>query len=199
VSYFLSVYVVDTAQVRQKLGSNSETLVDVVSSERGAWFAHEDRQWADQINEGAPTSADAVRLIIAGGPFDEKYAYKYGYALQHLIACMGHHLSDDNFSSFRFGWLELVDEGLRNLGITAVNVTGLTCDGLPAPLPYTDHPSYGEWSHDECVKALAQWEASTEEQRGSLDRAVREAVEEAVTWMRDAAQDPDLGIACFMS
>lgn len=186
MSLSLSPYLVDLDKARGAIGSKDEKLRRMIGgkfkndmSRADDWFSHE-------IGNGAPSRYDALRAVIDGGPFDEKYGFQYGYAYEMICGFFGKHLYNNPFSPFRGDWLGQVDAGLARLGITAVEVGEFTYSP-PSPLPLPEgFPGYGEWSVEDCAKGLAQWEASAEDQRAALDREVLEAVECCVDWMLDS-------------
>lgn len=155
------------------------------------------RGWAR--DEGGPGIRDAIRAVIEGGPFDEQYGFMYGYAYKWICEFHGRFLDNSDFSPMRAGWLETVDEGLKALGVSAVSVTGLSYGGPPAPIPSSGMESgCGEWSFEECQKALEQWEAATDEAKSDLDPYVLEAAQSAMEWCRISAT-AGRGVAGFFS
>ncbi|MFJ8584386.1 hypothetical protein ACIRD2_06965 [Streptomyces sp. NPDC093595] len=201
MSYSLSPYLVDLAVVRGAVGSGDVKLRRMIGGRFKQRLAHDDDYFADEIERGAPTRYDALRAVIDGGPFDAapEFAFQYGYAYRMICEFHGRFLFNNHFSPFRGSWLEEVDAGLSALGITAVAVTDFMYGSVPDPLPHRDLPGYGEWSAEQCARGLAQWEASTPEQRGALDPEVLEAVESCVDWMREARAREGFGIAGFGS
>ncbi|WP_194813955.1 hypothetical protein [Nocardia sp. XZ_19_385] len=197
MSYSLSLYLVDLATVRSAIGSKDDKLRRMMGGRFKTQFAHSDEYWSSEIAEGAPTKYEAVRAVIDGGPFDDSYAYLYGYAYQAICEFHGRFLDNSSFSPFRSGWLELVDEGMVALGLDA-RISDFWYGSLPAELPRPDFvPCYGEWTADECTKLLEQWAATTPEQYADLDPYVIEAIESCVGWARAARAKPGAGIAGF--
>ncbi|GAA2420888.1 hypothetical protein GCM10010191_35290 [Actinomadura vinacea] len=198
MSYSLSPYLVDLNKLNGAIGAQDDKLRRMIGGRFKTRLAHDDEYFSDQIEEGCPTRYEAVRAVINGGPFDESYSFQYGYAFQTICEFYGRFLYNNHFSPFRGAWLETVDEGLAKLGIKAVAVTDFMYGSVPSPLPRPDHlPCYGEWTPAQCAEALAQWEATTQEQRDSLDSEVLEAVESCIEWTREAQNKPGWGVAAF--
>ncbi|RCV50012.1 DUF7691 family protein [Marinitenerispora sediminis] len=199
MSYALTTYVIDIDVARAAIGSKDEKLRRMIGGRFKRQLAADDRYFAHEIERGAPTRHEAVRAVIDGGPYDEQYAFQYGYAYQLVCEFYGRACFNNDFSPFRGDWLEQVDAGLKQLGITAVAVTEFGYGSLPAELPRPEHlPCYGEWSAEECRQALAQWEATTPDQRAALEYEVRTAIESCSRWWSDAVA-AERGVAGFMS
>ncbi|MFJ6500329.1 hypothetical protein [Streptomyces virginiae] len=101
---------------------------------------------------------------------------------------------------YRGDWLSTVDEGLRAVNVTAVSVADFQYGGLPAGLPYTDIPSCGEWSPEDCERALDQFEEG--ERLGiapAPDREVAAAVAQVIGWLRRVPRGSGYGIIGFCS
>lgn len=194
----LSLNLLDLTATRALIGSGDGGILQVIRENFASQLAAADEYFAEEIAGGAPTAHEALHAVIHGGPFVEKHAFQYGYAFQRLCELTGHNLPNTCFSPFRGPWLSVVDEAMRGLGVTAVSVERFG-ESLPDPLPWTYVPQYGEWGPEQCAKGLAQWEASTEEQRRAVDPEVLDAVEQCVGWLRSAAQRPGFGIAGFLS
>lgn len=86
------------------------------------------------------------------------------------------------------------------MNVTAVSVADFQYGGLPAGLPYTDIPGCGEWSPEECERALEQFE---EGQRPcpapAQGREVDEAVAQVIGWLRRVPRGSGYGIIGFRS
>ncbi|MCX4719199.1 hypothetical protein OG818_26025 [Streptomyces virginiae] len=94
----------------------------------------------------------------------------------------------------------VVNGGLRAVNVTAVSVADFQYGGLPAGLPYTDIPGCGEWSPEDCERALEQFE---EGERLGLapapDREVAAAVAQVIGWLRRVPRGSAYGIIGFCS
>ncbi|MEJ3655476.1 hypothetical protein WEH80_21135 [Actinomycetes bacterium KLBMP 9759] len=197
MSYGLSVYLVDLALVRSAIGSGDVKLRRMIGGRFKAEMAQADETFEDQIEFGAPPRYEALRAVIEGGPFDARFGFQYGYAYRMICEFHGRYLFNNHFSPFRGTWLEEVDKGFEQLGVTAVGMR--TVYGTPpAPIPAGELPLYGEWDVEACRAGLAQWEASTRDQRGEVDAGVLAAIESCVDWMREADAN-DRGVAIFMA
>ncbi|MBZ4324046.1 DUF7691 family protein [Streptomyces huiliensis] len=198
MSSAMSFMLLDLAATRAFIGGRDEKLSHAVRDNFGADLAASDSWFGSEIDRGAPTAYQALEAVINGGPFDEEFAFQYGYAYKRLCELTGYRLSNDNFCPIRVSWLPELDKAMAGLGITAVSVSELTWS-LPAPLPFTDLPGYGEWTAEDCAKGLAQWEATTEEQRRAVDPMTLEVVEECVSWLWAARRKPGFGVVGFLS
>ncbi|NUU22048.1 MAG: hypothetical protein HOV68_11130 [Streptomycetaceae bacterium] len=198
MSLSLSLFLADPDKVRAVLGSGDIRTRRAIGGRFKQEMARDDDYFADRIADGAPTRYEALTAVVDGGPFTDAHGFQYGYAYRMIAAFHGRRLWGNCFSPFRFGWLARVDEGLAELGVKAVQVSEFGY-GLPSPLPSTDLPGHGVWTPDECATALAQYEATTEDQRAALDREVREAIEECAEWLRAARDSEGRGVIGFMS
>ncbi|MFD3683792.1 hypothetical protein ACFWTE_03070 [Nocardiopsis sp. NPDC058631] len=184
MSYALMTYVVDLDTLHSSIGSKDDKLRRMIGGRFKQHLAHFDSQFD---HTDGPSIRDAIRAVIEGGPFDERHGAVYGYAYKWICEFHGRALHNGDFSPMRAGWLETVDEGLSELGVTAVGVAEFGYGRAPSPVPAPDFlPCYGEWSLAECQKALEQWEAVTGERRAALDSSVLEAAESCMDWCRSA-------------
>jgi hypothetical protein len=197
MSLFLEPYVVDLAVVRGAVGSGDVRTRRSVGGRFKSRMAADDEYFADLIADGAPKRYDALRAVVDGGPFDAEHGFQYGYAYRMICEFHGRAQANHRFAPFRWGWLERVDDGLRELGVTAVDVSSFGYS-LPDPLPGAESPRYGEWSARECALGLEQWEAAAPERRAALDPEVLEAAEQCAGWMRAAVAREGFGVAGFM-
>ncbi|UGQ12711.1 hypothetical protein LO772_03565 [Yinghuangia sp. ASG 101] len=198
MSFSLTLFVVDPDTAHNAIGSKDVRMRRAIGGRFKREMARDDDYFSSQIADGAPTRYEALTAVVDGGPFDEAHGFQYGYAYRMICAFHGRMIVTSNFSPFRAGWLERVDEGLKSLGVTAVRVAEFGY-GLPSALPYTDLPGHGVWTAAECATALEQYEAATEDQFAALDREVREAADEAATWLQSARAAQGRGIVGFMS
>jgi hypothetical protein len=203
MSSSLSVYLLDPTAARALVGSGDDQLLDVIRDRFADDLASSDDWFSSEIEKGAPTAYEALRAVVHGGPYDaeKQYSFQYGYAYKRLCSLTGSFLDNSSFSPFRGDWLEVVDEGLRALRITAVSVTELGYyDGLPKGLPTYDLPRCGEWTHEECVEALEQFEATKRDGHAPpLEPAVVDAVMDVIGWLRHAQARPGFGVVGFVS
>ncbi|MET8541204.1 hypothetical protein ABZW03_11195 [Kitasatospora sp. NPDC004799] len=203
MSSFLRAYLVDPAELRARVGSGDDGAVDEALAYFGPSLDRSDEHFADEIAQGAPTAREALRAVVHGGPFSghEDHAFQYGYAYRRLCWLVGQPLEVDSFGPFRGTWLEVVDEGLKAYGITAVSVADFQYGGgLPAGLPHCDVPSCDTWSAEACRRALEQFERAEREGRTPApEREVAEAVAEVVGWLRLARHREGADVVGFVS
>ncbi|MER5555677.1 hypothetical protein ABT001_29065 [Streptomyces sp. NPDC002793] len=207
MSSSLSVYLLDVARTRALIGSGDDQLLEVMRAEFGDDMARDDDYHRSSIETGAPTSDEALRAVIHGGPFDDdqNHAFQYGYAYKRLCSLTGRFLPNDCFTPHRGDWLSVVDQGLAAVGITAVSVDAFSDGPLPAPLPYTGYtPGCDEWTPDRIAQALRQFgdarrAAEESGQTPQPEPHVKEAVEQCLDWMRYAVARPGHGVIGFRS
>ncbi|MFE0137094.1 hypothetical protein ACFWY6_36890 [Streptomyces sp. NPDC059037] len=206
MSSSLSVYLLDVTATRALVGSRDGELLAVIRDSFGDQLAHADSEFAHSIQNGAPTAFEALTAVVHGGPFsdDKNHAFQYGYAYKRVCDLTGSFLDNSCFTPHRGSWLSDVDEGLTALGITAVSVADFDYGTLPEPLPWTDTPSCGEWTHEQCVRALEQFEATKRAvdasgQAPPLEPEIVEAVMQCLGWLRHAAARPGFGVIGFRS
>jgi hypothetical protein len=198
MSLSLTLYHVDLAQARGAIGSRDDKLRRQLGGRFKADMARADEWFDSAIEGGAPKRYDALRAVIDGGPFDERFGFQYGYAYEMICRHFGRYLNNNSFSPFRGDWLEDVDKGLAQLGISAVKVTSFMVGGLPDPLPRPDDfPGYDEWSEAACREALAQWTAADAARRAAVDGEVLAAIESCAGWMRAVVAKRGSGVAGF--
>ncbi|WP_336318096.1 DUF7691 family protein [Streptomyces lavendofoliae] len=203
MSSSLSVYLLDPKAARALVGSRDDQLLDVIRDRFADDLASSDDWFSSEIEKGAPTAYEALRAVVHGGPYDaeKQYSFQYGYAYKRLCSLTGAFLDNSSFSPFRGDWLEVVDEGLKALRITAVSVAELGYyDGLPAGIPSYDLPRCGEWTHEQCLEALEQFEATKRDGHAPpLEPEVVDAVMDVIGWLRHAQARPGLGVVGFVS
>ncbi len=199
MSYALTPYVVDLDVLHSALGSKDDKLRRMIGGRFKKHLDFDDSQFDSIIEEGGPTIRDAIRAVIEGGPFDDRHGTMYGYAYKWICEFHGRAQFNNDFSPMRSEWLEVVDEGLKDLGVSAISVEEFSFGGLPSPIPAPDFlPGYGEWSLAECQEALAQWEAATGEAKSSLEPEVLRAAESCLDWCRNATA-AGRGVVAFFS
>ncbi|MFD3664513.1 hypothetical protein ACFWVF_28625 [Streptomyces sp. NPDC058659] len=203
MSSSLSVYLIDPKAARAFVGSRDDQLLQVIRESFGDDLASDDSWFSSEIAEGAPTAYEALRTVVHGGPFPEggRYAFQYGYAYKRLCSLTGSFLDNSCFSPFRGDWLELVDEGLRALRITAVSLADFgSYGGFPVGVPSSDLPRCGEWTHDRCLEALAQFEQTKQAGHAPpLETEVVDAVMDVMGWLRHVESRPGFGVVGFVS
>ncbi|MFI9364102.1 hypothetical protein ACIG5E_24080 [Kitasatospora sp. NPDC053057] len=201
MSSFLTAYLTHVEDKRTLAGCADEAVLEDVLRYFGDDLDHADQEFADQIEDGVPTAREALRAVVHGGPFDEEYAFQYGYAYRRLCGTDATALDNRSFGPFRGLWLDEVDKGLRAHGVTAVSVSDFQYGSdFPATLPHCAELSCGEWSPEQCAEALRQFELAEREGRApELDREVAAAVDEVAGWLRTARAFEEYGIIGFVS
>ncbi|WMX48143.1 hypothetical protein RGF97_29730 [Streptomyces roseicoloratus] len=203
MSSCLSVYLIDPKAARALVGSGDEQLLEIIRDRFADRLAHDDDWFSSAIKDGAPTAYEALRTVVHGGPYEAQrhHAFQYGYAYERLCSLTGSFLDNSSFSPFRGDWLEMVDEGLKALRITAVSVAELGYyGGFPDGLPTYDLPRCGEWTHEECLAALEQFERTKADGHAPpLDREVVDAVMDVMGWLRHVESRPGFGVIGFVS
>ncbi|MEU0544210.1 hypothetical protein ABZ319_30510 [Nocardia sp. NPDC005978] len=189
---FLRVYVVDLAKPLEAVGLGDGKLRRMTETRFAKEFERVDGDPCR--DEGAPTMGEAVHAVINGGPFLERYSYRYADAFEKICAFYAEF--SDSKGPYHGAWLAMVDERLGQLGVDL----GLTVFEWMYPAPLSnDEGGYGEWSHSYCVQMCEQWDALTRDQLAVLDSNTREWAEAAITWAREAAESPGRGVAGFFS
>ncbi len=197
MSLSLTTYLVDLTRLRATIGSRDDKLRRQICGRFKDELARADDYFSGEIAAGAPTRRDAVKAVFEGGPFDKRYGFQYGYAYELICRHFGKYLDNNCFSPYRGSWLEDVDAGMKQLGISAVKVSTFMYGGPPDPLPRPDDfPGHGEWSETQCRDLVAQWDASTD-RRAAVDGEVLAAIASCVGWARAALAKPGSGVAGF--
>jgi hypothetical protein len=203
MSYGLNVYLLDPTATRALVGSRDDQLLQVIRDRFGDELAVDDDEFSIEIADGAPSAYEALHAVVHGGPFhdDPKHAFQYGYAYKRLCSMTGFVLDNSSFVPFRGNWLEVVDEGLRALRITAVSVATFDSFGrMPNLIPQYDLPCYGEWTHQQCVDAREEFEQTVRAGHAPpLEPEVVEAIRDVTAWLRQAAEKSGFGIVGFVS
>ena len=188
MSYGLMVYVVDLDVLNGSVGSKDVKMRRMIGGRFKKQLSHFDDRFG-RFTEGEYLPIyEAIRAVIDGGPFDAEHSVVYNYAFKWICEFHGRFVNNSEFSPMKAGWLEKVDEGLADLGVTAVRVEDLGMGSAPSPIPRSSDgfPCYGEWSSAECEKALKEWEEVTEERKAAIDPYVLKAAESCMGWCRTA-------------
>ncbi|WP_306368504.1 hypothetical protein [Nocardiopsis sp. CC223A] len=195
MSYALTTYVVDLDVLHASVGSGDDKLRRMI----GGRFKRQLDGFSYIGGEDDIPIRDAIRAVIEGGPFEPRHGTMYNYAYKWICEFHGGYLDNNDFSPMRSGWLGTVDKGLKAVGVTAVGVEDFGFGHAPEPIPEPDFlPGSGEWSPEQCRKALEQWAAATDEDKAGLDPDVRQAAESCMEWCR-AADAAGRGVAGFFS
>ncbi|MFD0363656.1 hypothetical protein ACFQZZ_19585 [Nocardia sp. GCM10030253] len=195
MGYFLSLYIVDLDTVAGVVGSKDDGHFERISVECAAAMAQLDEDYAEHIADGAPTAVQALRTVIDGGPFDQRYANDYLDVYESMCSVLGAEL-DNLWGPLDFGWPARVDKGLAALGMR-VSVRAFAGNRLPAGLPHPTQAGCGEWTERDCLAALDRWTATLPEQRAALEPDVLEGIEDCVAWMQEVKRFPGTSIVGF--
>ncbi|MFI6938479.1 hypothetical protein ACIBI4_04325 [Streptomyces sp. NPDC050418] len=200
----LEIYLLDVTATQALVGSRNDQLLTVIRENYRADLDRDDDYHRRALAKGAPTADEALQAVLFGGPFsaDREHAFQYGYAYHRLCSLTGAFLDNSSFMPHRGDWLHVVDAGLRKLGITAVSTSDFEDTDLPAPLPWCYTPMSGTWTHEQCLRALEQFEATKQAvdasgQAPPLEPEVVDAVFQCIGWLRHAATRPGSGIIGF--
>ncbi|MGW0252674.1 DUF7691 family protein [Nocardia goodfellowii] len=190
---FVSTYLVDLKKIEAAIGSEDGDLLQAIAGEYRAEFEEDDTTLAGYKKMSC---YEALEAVIDGGPFRDECLDEYVMAIKPL----SEYLSERELGSYgpyHGDWLEeTLDEALAQLGVGAVETSafegfgeiggfGLVADGAGA----------GIWTHEECRQAVAEWNASTLEQRSNVDDGALAAIEgEWMDWASQAAQSDGMGI-----
>jgi hypothetical protein len=195
VGYFLSLYVVDLETVDGMVGSKDNGHFERISVECAEDMTQLDEDSTEHIAEGAPTAAEALRAVIDGGPFDQRYANDYLDVYESMCSVLGAEL-DNLWGPVDFDWPARVDKGLTALGMR-VSVRTFASNRLPTGLPHPTMAGYGAWAEQDCSAALDRWAATLPEQRAGLEPDVLEGIENCVAWMQEVKRFPGTSIVGF--
>lgn len=191
---FISAYLVDLDQVKGAIGSRDDKLRRMIEDRYRVEFARDDEGEAEYIEDGAPTKAETIRALLDGGPFTENWEHFYARSYEKLCEFHSHWRS--GHGPYHGDWLSEVDSRLEQLGVSAIGFKRFE-RSYPAGVPRNYDGGYGEWAHDDCVKATAQFAATTEKQRLELEDDMW--IGTAMKWAAVAAHSPGLGIAGFFT
>lgn len=198
MSFALMTYVVDLDVLNGSIGSKDTKLRRMIGGRFRQYLAGFDAQFDHLDGDDHLPIYEAIRAVIDGGPFEEQHSATYNYAFKWICEFYGRFLDNSHFSPIKAGGMEMVDEGLAELGVTAVRVADLGMGSAPDPIPFSSEgfPCYGEWSLEECKKALEQWERVTGERKAGIDSYILEAAESSMGWC-EAAVSSGRGVAGF--
>lgn len=189
----VGVYLVDLEKVRGAVGSGDDLLRRRIE----VWFGTDfDRSDKEAGSSADPTARESLRAVIDGGPYRDGHGHCYAAAYQNIC---GYYASwESAHGPYHRDWLSEVDDALYRLGIHDIGLTAFE-DGPATPLPWIFDGGYGEWSHDDCVRAAMASDAMSAGVYAGLDGALREWVDIALEWARVAAARPGYGLAGFFT
>ncbi len=166
MSYVLTAYLVDLANVKSVIGSKDPSImrgVEALISE-----AYEDDE------EEVIAQSAALRQLIMGEPLDPENTDTYGCVLWHICKIKGEEMLPDYWGGVRWNAVEACE--LENL---------LTKTGPPVELPSNrDIPSIGHIKHDNIAAYL---QAAEETKAKAKDSGVLDLLDEYIGWLETAA------------
>lgn len=122
----------DVEQLRAVLGSRDATLEAEIIGGCFTTVRYYFVGWAGgRIGHGGPTLTDAVSALLNGGPFDHRYAYQYGYALEPICAAVGEELDNSLWCEVGPEVYEEVDDFFHRA--SALLCVEQLCLGRPLP------------------------------------------------------------------
>jgi hypothetical protein len=152
----------------------------------------------DELDEDAIPVERALSQLVMGEKFDERFGFKYGYALKFLCEHCGKMLTNEHWSALGWDWIEDVDNALANLGIDerVFRVDPhLSTRGSPIPLPrIDDFPSIGYLLEPEIAKVRIEFELLKD--AGIEDEEIRESVGEIRKWLDRCTRSHE-DLVCF--
>jgi hypothetical protein len=193
VSYGVHAFAVDFGELKAALGSGDGQLLARLLADFAAEVARLDR---DDEEEGRPPTAEVLRHLIFGGPYDGSVGFKYGYALEFLCWHLGEFLNNSEWSGMRGEWFDEVDGALKRAGVptAAFTTLRLTTRGAPVPIPEPDDfPGIGHLTSEEVPAAAAALDAAD---LGAMSEDVRNAVAQVREWL-GACEEFGRGLVCF--
>ena len=153
----LAAYLLDVERLQSVLGGRDQALAQEIVAGCFTTARYYFVGWAGgRIGDGGPTLTDAVGALIDGGPFDCRFAYQYGYALEPICAAVGDELDNSLWCEIGVEVYEEVDDFFHRSG-ALVRVEDL-CFGRPLPFELAvrpDHPQIGYRARDEVADIAA--------------------------------------------
>lgn len=164
MSYFLTAYLVNLADLKSVIGSKDESILSDIEP------------ILEETYEGDEEEADAqraaVRALVIGERLEPDNAARYGCAFWHICRVKGEELLPDAWGGVRWNSVEAC--GLEEL---------LTKTGPPVALPPNrDIPHIGYIKRDQVAKYIKDAEKKIDESEG----AVIGLLEEYLGWLEMA-------------
>jgi len=164
MSYSLTVYLVDLAEIKAVIGCKDPSIIDGVEV-----VIREEYDDEDTI-----ANSVALRHLIMGEPLDADNAPHYWCALGHICRFKGEELLPDCWGGVRWDAIEAC--GLEDL---------LTKTGPPVKLPPNpDIPSIGHIKRDNIARYLL---AAEERKAKTNESGVLDLLDEYIGWLETAA------------
>jgi hypothetical protein len=164
MSYALTAYLLDLADLKSAIGSKDKSIIRDVEPGIENTYRRDKKQ--------ADVRRAAVRALVMGVKLDPKNAVQYGAALCDICRVKGEELLPDAWGGVRFESVEAC--GLEDL---------LTKTGPPVGLPpYTDFPCIGYIKRDK----IAEYIKAAEEQKEEASPNVIGLLDEYLEWLETA-------------
>ena len=197
MSYCVHPVAVSLRKLEKALGSGKTRLLKKIAQRNSSDFDEIDEiDDDDEVDEDGVTTPDALSHLIMGQPLNERYGFKYGYALLFLCEFLGDTLSNNGWCAMRSAWFDEVDDVLEQAGIEE-NVfrtyEHLIGRGAPVALPMIeDFPTIGFIRNEEMPAIAAALTTSGIDP----DDEVGESLQEVVSWL-EHCQRKKLDLVCF--
>lgn len=191
MSYGVMPYAVDLEGIR-RFGSYDAEFADETLARMSAYALRKLDVSEDFDIEIGPK--ELLRQLLCGEPAREGIGFAYGYALEAFCATYGDILTNRGWSGMRYGYFEVVESALSELGVS-FDPASLTYGGVPGPMPrIDDFPCIGSLDVDEIDTLAGIFDAVD---LGRLtDVGIRESVGEIGDWLRYCRQRR-VGLVCF--
>ncbi|MFE3699767.1 hypothetical protein ACFXO7_18055, partial [Nocardia tengchongensis] len=143
-----------------------------------------------------PTLAQALHFVIMGTTDADDVEERAAEAYEHICETLC--VAEWGNGPYGSDWLERSSRGFEQLKIDAINFEQFEFPNSATPWnELMGDAYYGEWSHEDCVRAVAQWESATAKQRSALEPDDLWVVESAIGLAKVAARSPAYGVAGF--
>jgi len=206
MGYSLTPYAVDLSKITALVGSKDKHRLARLLK----LFGNQDSE-AEDAGEGSPgaSTADALRHLIMGQPYDARVAYKYGYVLEFLCRHFGEELMNACWCDLRDShlWFESLDTQLEEAGVSTERLSvnkHLANRGSPIPMPpYNDFPEIGYLTAEEVGPALeallkAKFDDIGDEEEEDEELWLPTEFEEIRSWL-EICVETDRDLVCFSS
>jgi hypothetical protein len=142
VSYDVLAVAVDLDKVTAVVGSNDLQLVAQLAAEFADELAQAEELQEDVLDEelGPYPAAEALRDLIAGGPYRDDAGLSYYFCFEIICWHFGDTMDNDAWMHFDSGWFDEVEAGLQQAGVLSLSLTSLIYRGPPVELP--EPPDY---------------------------------------------------------
>lgn len=186
MGYAYAVYAVDLNSLRATFGCKDEALYATLCAEYADDLKENASWFEDDIADGAPTLARALRDLLWGEPKVE-HGFQYGYAAELLCRHLGERVDDLELASFD----EVADPLLRVSKTSELLGRGVMPMTFPAP---EDFPEIGTVEAEACEHSDGMFAYASLMTDDDNARTVMEAVGR---WF-DRAQELKRGLVSFL-